>query len=286
MDLKAKLVSGWKDYAIEVSSTPANRKLEEIQSELLSSHLHKLAREQAKLNHSYPYHLQMALMGSKSARASAQVDVIALDRLFRKNVEGFKPIKQFVSGLLFPANIFDRSHTIICEIDVFAFAFLKEAKNFDVLLDCTENNQEFLNTREEWFKSLEAIEQFELFGTLPISVDRVDLECYLKLRTIVIRPSARDERRVLASLLVSGPSTLSQISDDLGLAYTLGPRTLFGLLDSGTVVRCRDRYATESSEEATFKIDEAALPIAIYCVRETVGLDPLAAFDDVLPRRG
>ncbi|WP_017324882.1 hypothetical protein [Synechococcus sp. PCC 7336] len=281
MRLKTKLVSGWEDYQPQHVSATAKRELAGSPCKILSTHLHQMAVERAARNGTYDRHLQEILLEKKGDRADADIEILALDRLFRKSTAGIEPIKRFVGGLLSPLDLPNYPTELNCQIDVFAYAFLKGAKNFDLLLDCSANNREFVRARAGWLKSLRAIEQFELFGNFGRE-SGADLERYRWVRDIVIRPSSRDERRVLASLLVSGPSMLSQISADLGLNYDLGPRTLAGFLNSGVVVACQDVYGTRPSE-ATFKIDEASLPIAIYCVRETVGLDLLALLEDVLP---
>ena len=80
-----------------------------------------------------------------------------------------------------------------------------------------------------------------------------------------MRASARDEWRAMALLVLSGPSTMAEISRELGLGYTLGPRVLKPFMDVGAVVE----------ETSAYRIDMDYLPIVLYFLRELLGLDIL-----------
>ena len=175
--------------------------------------------------------------------------IYQLEQLFRKSTTGFKPIKQFVGALT--ENSGNKNQT--CYIDVFAYSFLKGAKNFDLLLEWDDNeDKDFMNTYNQWSEDIKKLENFERFGKQVITKQQKDQ--YLDLRKIVSRPSARDEIRTLATLLVSGPSTLKEVSKDLGLNYTLGQRTIGVFENIGVVKR----------ESGIYAISTEALPIVIF----------------------
>ncbi len=66
--------------------------------------------------------------------------------------------------------------------------------------------------------------------------------------------------------MVSGPSTIEEISIDLGLNYTLGQRTV-GVF--------HDQAILERNPDGSYVIAESALPMVVFVLRETFGLDLL-----------
>ena len=236
MKLNAKLTTGWNYKPIE--------------SDVLQLHSENLNQ------HDYLENLTNRILNSKKT-----VAIYQLEQLFRKSTTGFKPIKQFVAAL---TNNSDKRN-LDCYINVFAYSFLKGAKNFDLLLSFDRNeNEEFIKTFKNWSDKITKLENFERFGKC-INPDLKDR--YLALRKIISRPSARDEIRTLATLLVSGPSTLKEVSEDLGLNYTLSQRTI-GVFEDIEVVEKRDKEK--------YAIAAEALPVVIFCLRETIGLDLLS----------
>ena len=203
--------------------------------------------------------------------------IIGLDRLFRRSPSGFEPIKRFVSHLASLPERPSSPNSLICEIDAFAYAFLKGAKNFDLSLPLGDaGHSAFGRTRRSWERTLEAIARFERLGVALPADAGVGTTQYLAVRNIITRVSARDERRTITTLLVSGPSKLTEISEDLGLNYTLGPRILAAFESTGVIERRPDE---------TYAISEAALPLAIFFLRETMGLDLLSVLPmSVLPK--
>ncbi len=196
-------------------------------------------------------------------------EIYQLEELFRKSTQGFKPIKRLVGALTSIAD----DKNLICYIDAFAYSFLTGAKNFDLLLQFDKkHNNEFIDTYKQWSEIFSKLENFERFGKQNISDEQK--KQYLDLRKIVSRPSARDEIRTLATLLVSGPSTLKEVKEDLGLNYSLGQRTI-GVFKDIKVVEKREgeKYALE------YAIATEALPVVIFCLRETIGLDLLSNLD-------
>ena len=240
MTLIAKLTTGWDDppplgvTAFDLNEQAANSE------NYINSISEQLAKEHTK-------------------------QIYCLDQLLRKSTKGFKPIKQFVGVLTTLTN----NKEFICYIDVFAYSFLKGAKNFDLLLLFEKkHNQEFIHTYNHWSEIFGNLEKFERFGQKNISDEQK--KQYLALREIVSRPSVRDEIRTLATLLISGPSTLEQVTEDLGLNYTLGQRTVGVFENIGVVKQRRKRI---------YAIEKEALPVVIFCLRETIGLDLLNNLD-------
>lgn len=198
--------------------------------------------------------------------------IAGLDRLLRRRTHGFEPIKRFVSGLASLSSAEFSSATLVCQIDVFAYAFLKGTKNFDFLLPVNPAiNGDFYSNQQHWLTTFAALEAFERSGKPLPDKAGVTSEQYLAFREIIARPSARDERRALATLLVSGPSTLDDISNDLGLNYTLGRRTLSVFEAIGVIERRHD---------GTYAIAMPHLALTLFGLRETMGLDLLS----VLPK--
>lgn len=250
MRLAAALTSGWQD---------------DPDAEFAATRLHARANAAGD---DYAAVLQKALN-----TAPADTHILGLDRLFRRHTDGFQPIKTFVGALAaLPGD--ENRKSLICQIDVFAYGFLKGAKNLDLLLPLDERaNIAFRETLAKWSNTLAALEQFERLGKPLPANGGVSAEQYLALREIVSRRSASDERRVLATLLVSGPSTTDQIKTDLGLNYSLGQRTLAVLEDIEVI----ERRAGDSPAGSVFAITESALPLTVFGLRETLGLDLLSA---------
>ena len=221
------------------------------------------------------------------------------DELFRKRTRGFDDIKKLVGAL----TTIEDNKKVNCHIDAFAYSFLKGAKNFDLLLPFDkEQNNDFLEKYKTWSIIISNLEIFERTGKPYISEERK--QQYLNLRKIVSRSSARDEIRTLATLLVSGPSTLKEVSKDLGLNYTLGQRTIGVFVNIGVVEKrehiiifilslliktklsqpvslllqnYQEIYAILlQNYQEIYAISNEALPVVIFCLRETTGLDLLS----------
>ncbi|NEP15998.1 MAG: hypothetical protein F6J97_03735 [Leptolyngbya sp. SIO4C1] len=226
-------------------------------------HLHQTALEQADYAEALVKQLK---------RTQADTYISALDCLFRKSPAGFKPIRRFVSALVNLPAPPGCPQPLICEIDVFVYLFLAGAKNFDLLLPLeTSRVPAFKLLLADYNKAIQALENFERLGQRPIKpVKYFSPRQYLAMRQIIARASVRDELRALAVLLVSGPSTLTDISTELGLNYTLGQRTLAVFEAIGVVTRF------ERSRQTVFAIAKPAIPLVIFALRETTGLDLLS----------
>jgi hypothetical protein len=242
MQLQAQLTAGWED---------------DPQHALAALRLHTTADPAAA---DYP-----ARLGNVLAAAVEPVQIYGLEQLFRKRPGGFNTLRQFIGTLVtLPA---PAAQPLLCRIDGFAYAFLVAAKNFDFVVPLNKLlSVEFYRRRLAWLDTMYGLADFERFGEpLPVAAS-VSADHYLALRAIISRPSARDEIRALATLLLSGPSTMADISQDLGLNYSLGQRTL-AAFEAIDVV---ERRAAD-----LFAISAAALPLVLFGLRETIGLDPL-----------
>lgn len=205
-------------------------------------------------------------------RAGDNCTIAGLDRLLRRRTHGFEPIKRFVTALASLSAAEFSPATLVCQIDAFAYGFLKGTKNFDFLLPINPAiNADFYSTQRHWLTTFAALEAFERSGKPLPAKAGVSSEQYLAFREIIARPSARDERRALATLLVSGPSTLDDISTDLGLNYTLGQRALTVFEAIGVI---------EIRHGGSYAIAMPHLALTLFGLRETMGLDLLS----VLPK--
>jgi hypothetical protein len=216
----------------------------------------------------------LAALTEAAPSAPGAPTVTACDRMFRRRSRGFRRIQAFLAAL----NAIVQRHpglpSVRCEMDAFAYAFLRGAKNIDFFLpeqrDVDGGDPDLLrNHITEHRRQIRALERFERRGSRSGLTDS-ESASYRELRRIVARPSARDERRALAVLLVSGPSTIVQISEDLGLSYTLGSRILPTMEGIG-VLHCRD---------GQYVIRTDALPRSVFLLRETLGIDLLEVLDE------
>jgi hypothetical protein len=250
MRLEAFLTVGWED---------------DPQAEFGASRLHAVA---GQVSEEYS-----AALAAELEKAPPETKISGLENLFRRRPGGFGPFRRFVGALASVRSSGKLSEPLVCRIDVFAYAFLKSAKNLDFVLPRRKaekgENDDYGNASETWAKTIEALEHFERTGrSLPKGT--VEASRYLAIREIISRPSARDELRALAILLTSGPSTSAEISNDLGLNYTLGQRTLAAYEDP-------DVGVVERRSGGKFSIVKSSLPLVVFCLREKMGIDLLPA---------
>jgi hypothetical protein len=253
MPLNAVLTVGWKD---------------DSEHQFSARKLHDNAKGGQDYESTLLQHLQ---------NASTPITIYSTEQLFRRHVGGYHDIKNFVASLMSIVTREKDIGDIYCLVDVFSYAFLKGAKNFDFQLPERKVNfpkevvglDLFRKRKEKWEKEiLPALEDFERIGKPLPKGFIITKELYLDLRGILSRGSARDEQRALATLLVSGPSTMKEISDDLGLNYTLGNRILGIFADIGVVViQDNDKYV----------ISLEKLPVVVFFLREIMGLDFLSS---------
>jgi hypothetical protein len=195
--------------------------------------------------------------------------VSGLDALFRRHGAGFEPVKRLVATL---ARLeAEGLGPVRSRVNAITYAFLQGAKNFDLLLPEDRGVPgPFRAALPGWRAQIAALEAFERDGDRP--ADPWLGDAYLRLRPILARGSARDERRSLAVLLIAGPSSLEEIERDLGLSYDLSQRVLAPLVAIDLVER--------SAADQRFAVTNRALPLVLFALRETLGIDPLAVLGD------
>jgi len=147
-------------------------------------------------------------------------------------------------------------------INAFLYAFLCPAKNFDLFLN--ENVDAVADDVGSIRSKLNLLEDFERDGKALSDPDLQRL--YIAARNTVARKNARDERRTLATLLFSGPSSVEQVAEDLGISENLASRMLRVL---GPVA--------EQTEQGHFALrtDTDTLAVVLHLLRSTIGLDPI-----------
>ena len=194
--------------------------------------------------------------------------VARCEALFRRRPGGFSHIRKFALDVQNASAT--TQGTIECQFDAFAYSFLKQAKNFDLQVPLRQTEffaDESTERQFEGFRrALKEVGDFEYSGITPSNTELKKL--YLSLRRIVVRPTARDERRMLATLFVAGPSTPDDLAVDSGSHENLTQRILNAFSNAGAVTKANDEY----------QIDNAALAPAYYLARETFGLSLLEQY--------
>lgn len=251
MQLAAKLTVGWADIP---------------RSQFSARELHNRAIAAPDYTESLFQQLQVG---------TSDTVIIGTDQLFRQAPGGSGPIRKLISELTYLPAISILPSPLPCEIDLFAYAFLAGAKNFDLLLPLASSNSISLaQVQSDCATALQALENFERTGLLPPNVDVLDTQQYLSIRKVVSRSSARDELRTLATLLVSGPSTALDLVRELGLNESLAQRML-GLFESiGILARWGATPSIRETDPA-FAIKKTMIPLVVFCLRETLGIDLL-----------
>lgn len=150
-------------------------------------------------------------------------------------------------------------------LNAFLYAFLCPAKNFDLFL--RENLQAITSDIQSITERMKEIEAFERDAA---SLNDGLRMTYLAARNVVARRSARDERRTLATLLFSGPSTARQIAEDLGIAEGLAVRTLRTL---ASVLK------QQPGGQVVLRSDPDTLAVVLHLLRSTLGIDPIRVLE-------
>lgn len=178
---------------------------------------------------------------------------------FRRNEAGFGEIKKHVEQARPDGPL---------KLNAFLYAFLCAAKNLDLFL--TENPEAISQEINTISENMDQLAEFER-DARPMC-NAALCQTYLELRKVVARPTARDERRTLATLLFSGTSTAEQIAEDLGISANLANRVLRAL---GPVLEDPD------AKSFTLRADTDCLAVVLHLLRSTLGVDPVT----VLRRR-
>lgn len=199
------------------------------------------------------------------------VIILSLEELFHRHLTGFGEIKQFAGDLSSLLNSNQLTHSPLCYLNAFTFAFLAAAKNYDLFVDIV-NKQESIETVKKLTAEINNLTEFERIGqALPDEYSSLK-DAYLSLRRIIARPSARDEQRILYVLLLSGETTFEQVETCLDGNTSLTQRILAMLKASHVVVENQSKYS----------IKENCLGVVLFCLRETQGLDPVSTLETIL----
>ena len=186
----------------------------------------------------------------------------------RRNDAGFGDIKKRVTQT-------DGEKPL--KLNAFFYAFLFPAKNFDLFL--SEDFKAVEKAIGEIEKKIRQLLEFE--RTACDDTPTALRNSYLALREVIGRGTARDERRTLATLLFSGPSTAEQVARELGITANLVDRMFLALSP-----------VLESSGEQSvaLRADTNSLAVVLYLLRSTLGVDPIAVLrrriDAQKPARG
>lgn len=258
MQLAAKLTVGWVDIP---------------RSQFTAIELHNRAIAAPQYEKSLYYQLQAA---------TENTHILSLDSLFRQTCGGFTPIQQFIGALTYLPVINNGPKPLLCEVDLFAYIFLAGTHNIDRLLPIAKTNDiELAHIQNGCTEALSTLEDFERTGTLPAEMSELDAQQYLSIRRIIARPSARDEWRVLARLLISGPSTASNLARELSLDYIFAQQTLH-LFESIGIFSRWGKEPSQDTEESIFVIDKVAIPLVLFCLKGTLGIDLLGNLSTLL----
>lgn len=205
------------------------------------------------------------------------LSVMGLDDVFRRRQSGFSAIKKLVTTLILCENELQQHNiSMRCGCNALVYAFLTGAKNFDFIIPESDDRtaSTFRKILPVWKSTIQQLESFEREGK---SLSDAELkETYLQIRPIMIRSSARDEHRVLTTLLMSGPSTLEDISRDLRLPYTLSERVAAPFISAGIV----DKSTATDCTSIRYGITRQFIPLVLFLARETLGVDPLSVLEN------
>lgn len=214
--------------------------------------------------------------------ASGSIRILGVDQLFRQALGGSRAIRQFVSALAHLPALPQLPSPLPCDIDLFAYAYLVGAQSFDLLLPIVNANDITLaQIQIDCAEALHALEDFEASGSLPKAMSELDAQQYLGLRKVICRPSAQRELKILATLMISGPSRASDLMREQGMDYALGQQILDLFESLGIVTRWGEEPGSYA-EEPTYVIEKVAIPLVVFCLRETLGLDLLSNLSALL----
>jgi hypothetical protein len=197
------------------------------------------------MNNASTYHITL-LLGWEDLGDAAKL---------RRNTTGFDKIK----GLVEKAE-----NGSPLKLNAFFYTFLFPAKNFDLIL--RENTEPIAQDVQRIAEKMDVLEDFERDAIKP--KDHSLQEIYLKMRHVAARRSARDERRALATLLFSGPSTGLQVAQDLGISENLAKRVL------STLAPCVSQ-PDKDTDPFVLCTDLNYLAVTLYLLRYTLGIDPI-----------
>lgn len=248
MQLAANITVGWADLP---------------RSQFCATELHRRAIAAPHYERSLFHQLQLA---------KDNTHILGLDHLFRRTCGGYDPVLQFVSAIARLPPIPNVAVPLLCDVDLFAYAFLAGTRNFDLLMPLFQSNGIALSQiLSDCQSALKSLEDFERTGTLPTKMSELDAQQYLSIRRTVARPFAQQELQILCALLVSGPSTVNELTRELGIDRAQIHQTLH--LYESIKILTHWGEAPGNDAQPTFVIDKVALPLVMFCIKEILGLN-------------
>lgn len=214
--------------------------------------------------------------------AKADTHIFGLDSLFRRTQGGFDSVIRFVEALADMPEIPYASVPLLCDVDLFAYTFLAETRHFERLLPLMQHSgTPLVQTLNDCQLAMQSLETFERTGTLPARMDELDAQRYLALRRAVMQPVAHDELKVLSALAISGPSK----TDNLARELMLDKKKTYQILEqfkSIGIVSSRQGRPGQHAAETTFSISKVSIPLVMFVLKETLGLDLMSDLLDLV----
>jgi len=208
-------------------------------------------------------------------RADGRVRIAGADTLIRRRIGGFRQFQELIAAVR-PSGA-----DVLVGIDAFAWAYLRGINNLDLCLPAGDDDDDGALRGEDRWSEQEATvrEQLRLYERLEddgsdpeLPGDAVSKVEHRRFRGVLLRPSARDELRVLATLLMSGPSKPEEITDDLGLSKHLSESVISPFRGE----EGRHVIAMAGSE---FRIRRGAIPWVLFALKRRLGLDLLSLLE-------
>ena len=191
-------------------------------------------------------------------RSQKDYKISACESLFRRKPSGFTPIKKLLATIRELKQARPETN-VICSFNVFSYSFLVGAKNYDLILPEDPNNL-YRSQEKAFSEALSQINQFEQ-SAKPLP-RQLNTEHYLTARKLLTRPSAREERRILCELLISGRSTAAELAEELSIWPDLIERTLPFLQQMKLI----------ENEDDNYLINSENLAFIYFLLRATMGL--------------
>lgn len=195
-----------------------------------------------------------------------------LDGMFRRGPGGMNAMREMVGLLGEKFQAWKNVSALQFNCDAFAYAFLKQTHNYDVILpEAASPVGTFRQQLGALKATLDALAAFERSGTaLPATVSETE-QGYLRVRASLSRPSARLERVIVATLLINGPSTLPELVAETATDAPTLLRILLSFADP--------EYVIYDPDSQRFRLGMKHLHSILFCLREKMGFDHLSVLD-------
>ena len=189
--------------------------------------------------------------------------VVRFERLVRRRPGGVETALSVLRAL---ATRLPDHACVELEIDLFAYDYLAGATAFD-LLARPSTDSPAAAVLPAWQAALFALQQLETEGRPPDPTAKVDVDHYLEIRSAMMQGNSNLLRKLLAALLVAGPSTTDELAQDVRARPDTALQTLWVLAGSAAVAQV---------EDGLWVVAAPALPPVLFLLQSSLGLDPLA----------